>query len=169
MRTHTVLIAGFLATLVAVRLWPTDYSPTPNEEIFWKRANVAQELNQETYSAIMLADTDVRAAVVSLSEICPRARQFEESEVGPEGWEYPGDYPESLYPFQDALTASLYSCYLHDWLKEGSYGTFAEQSARFFQERLCLLDRAGSSPESCRPYGLLAGRPSQELPEPPQP
>ncbi len=152
LRARTVLIAGTLVTLAAIRLWPTDYSPTPNEEIFWKRAKIAEELNQETYSAIMLADTDVRSAVQALGEICPRAKQFLESEVGPEGWEYPGDYPESLYPFQAALTASLYSCYLHDWLEEGSYGTFAREAARFFQERLCLLDRADSSPESCPPF-----------------
>jgi len=158
-----------VVTLVAARLWPEGYSPTPNEEIFWNRAKRAEKLNEETYEAIMLANSDVNAGVDALAEICPQAQEFSESEVGPEGWEYPGDYPESLYPFQDALTASLYSCYLHDWLKEGSYGTFAEQSARFFQERLCLLDRADSSPESCPPYGLLTGRPSEELPEPPQP
>jgi hypothetical protein len=133
----------------------SDDSIDRNVKIFFDRAETAIELNQAVYDAIELTDTDVQKAIEELEDICPRANQFLESQYGEDGWEN-GQFPEEYGPFETAMTASVFACYLSDHLKEKSWGYFARYSAQFLQYYKCLVSPFFSNIDACPPYGLFA-------------
>jgi hypothetical protein len=126
-----------------------------NVKIFFDRTETARELNQEVYDAIGTADSDVEKSIEALESVCPRANQFLESQYGESGWER-GEFPEKYAPYETAMTASVFACYLSDHLKEKSWGTFARYSAQFLQYYKCLTSPFFSETEACPPYGLFA-------------
>ena len=134
-----------------------DDSFDKNVEIFFDRVETAEELNQAVYDAIELADTDVAKSILEFDNLCPKANRFMESQFGEDGWEYPGDFPEEYGPFKTAMTASIYSCYFEEPLREKRWGTFARYSAQFLQYYKCLVNSAFfSNTDACPPYGLFA-------------
>jgi hypothetical protein len=148
----------WIASLLSLSLLLTSCSGSDidkNVKIFFDRAETARELNQDVYDAIGAADSDVAASIRELDAICPKANRFQESQYGTDGWEY-GKFPEKYAPYETAMTASVFACYLSDHLKEKSWGTFARYSAQFLQYYKCLTSPFFTDTEACPPYGLFA-------------
>ena len=132
-----------------------EYTVDENVKIFNDRAKIAKTLNLEVYDAIEMANSDVSESIEAFEDICPRAKQFQESQYGEAGWE-PGEYPEEYGPYETAMTASYFACYFSDQLKEKRWGDFASYSAQFFQYYKCFDQFLFTHTEACPPYGLFA-------------
>jgi hypothetical protein len=126
-----------------------------NVSIFFDRAETARELNQDVYDAIGAADSDVTESIRELDVICPKANRFQESQYGKFGWEY-GKFPEKFAPYETAMTASVFACYLSEHLQDESWGTFARYSAQFLQYYKCLESPFFTNTDACPPHGLFA-------------
>jgi hypothetical protein len=156
-RQRKLFIAGALALALVLLVNERLRAPTtdPNVKIFYEKAKIAQGLNDATLEAIETANSDLFQAIKQLDEICPKAEEFLDTKWSDDGWKYPSDFPEKFAPYEVALTASIYSCYLPTHLREESWATFARQSAQFFQYHKCLDWVGFKKTEICPPNGIL--------------